>query len=128
MRGKAIVPEGAAPPLAPYSPGMIIGKVLYVGGTLAMDAQGRTVATGDIAGQTRFVLEAIRQVVEAAGGSMKDIAFNHVFIKNLADYGAMNGVYKEFFPDVPPARYCIRADLVKDEFLIEIASIAHIGE
>jgi aminoacrylate peracid reductase len=39
----------------------------------------------------------------------------------------MNEVYREYFPSNPPARYCIRADLVKPEFLVEIASIAHVG-
>jgi aminoacrylate peracid reductase len=39
----------------------------------------------------------------------------------------MNEVYKESFPNNPPARFCIRADLVKPEFLVEIASIAHLG-
>jgi aminoacrylate peracid reductase len=38
----------------------------------------------------------------------------------------MNEVYREYFPANPPARYCIRADLVKPEFLVEIASIAHV--
>ena len=38
----------------------------------------------------------------------------------------MNKVYREYFPADPPARYCIRADLVKPEFLVEIASIAHL--
>ncbi|HEX7054341.1 MAG TPA: Rid family hydrolase [Burkholderiales bacterium] len=43
------------------------------------------------------------------------------------DYAAMNEVYREYFPATPPARYCIRADLVKPEFLVEISSIAHLA-
>jgi aminoacrylate peracid reductase len=66
-------------------------------------------------------------VLEAAGGSLKDVAFNHIFLKDLKDYAAMNEVYREYFPKDPPARYCIRADLVKPEFLVEIASIAHLA-
>ena len=76
--------------------------------------------------QTRFILESIRAVLEAAGGSLRDIAFNHIFRKDLKDYAAMNEVYREFFPAQPPARYCKRTDLVKPEFLVEIASIAHL--
>ena len=101
-------------------------NVLYVSGTLAMDAEGNTVGVGDAAAQTRHILESIRSVVEAAGGSMDDIVFNAIFLVDLADYGAMNKVYAEFFPQEPPARYCIRADLVKPEFLVEIASIVHL--
>jgi aminoacrylate peracid reductase len=121
-----IVPKGSAPPLAPYSPGAKSGNTIYVSGTLAIDKAGQTVGVGDAKAQTRFILESIRAVLEAAGGSLKDIAFNHIFLKDLRDYAAMNEVYREFFPEKPPARYCIRADLVRPEFLVEIASIAHL--
>ena len=120
-------PKGAPPPLAPYSPGSLgIGPVLYVSGTLALDRDGKVIGAGDVRAQTRAVLESIKSVIEAAGGSMRDIAFNAIFLKDLADYKAMNEVYAEYFPSNPPARYCIRADLVRDEFLVEIASTAHL--
>jgi aminoacrylate peracid reductase len=122
-----VVPKGSAPPLAPYSPGAKAGNVVYVSGTLAIDKDGKTVGVGDVKAQTRFVLETVKSVVEAAGGSLKDVAFNHIFLKDLKDYAAMNEVYREYFPSSPPARYCIRADLVKPEFLVEIASIAHLA-
>ncbi len=127
MAFKVIVPEGSPPPLAPYSPGAKAGNVVYVSGTLALDAQGKTVGIGDVRAQTRQVLEGIKSVLQAAGGSMSDIAFNQIFLKDLADYAAMNEIYREYFPKGPPARYCIRADLVKPEFLVEIASTAHVG-
>ena len=127
MPFKPVVPKGSAPPLAPYSPGAKAGNAVYVSGTLAIDKDGKTVGAGDVKAQTRFVLESIKSVLEAAGGSMKDIAFNHIFLKDLKDYAAMNEVYREYFPSSPPARYCIRADLVKPEFPVEIASIAHLS-
>ena len=82
-----IIPEGSAPPLAPFLPGAKAGNTI---------------------------------------GSIRDIAFNHIFLKDLKDYAAMNEVYREYFTASQPARYCIRADLVKPEFLVEIASIAHL--
>ena len=128
MPYKVIVPEGSAPPLAPYSPGTRAGNAVYVSGTLALDADGNTVGIGDAKAQTRHVLEAIRSVLEAAGGSLKDVTFNQVFLSDLGDYAEMNEVYREYFPADQPARYCIRADLVKPEFLVEIASVAHIED
>jgi len=125
---KPVVPAGSPPPLAPYSPGARAGNVLYVSGTLALDAAGKLVGAGDVRAQTRHVLESIKSVLAAAGGTMSDIAFNQIFLKTLADYAAMNEVYREYFPANPPARYCIRADLVKPEFLVEIASTAHLAE
>jgi len=127
MPFKPVIPAGSPPPLAPYSPGARAGNVLYVSGTLALDAAGKLVGAGDARAQTRHVLETIKSVLAAAGGKMTDIAFNQIFLKDLADYAAMNEVYREYFPANPPARYCIRADLVKPEFLVEIASTAHLA-
>ncbi len=126
MPKRPIIPEGSPPPLAPYSPGVVADNVLYVSGTLAMDAAGKTIGVGDAAAQTRAVLESIKSVIEAGGGTLADVAFNHIFLKDLADYAKMNAVYAEYFPKEPPARYCIRADLVRPEFLVEICSIAHL--
>jgi len=127
MPKRPIIPAGSPPPLAPYSPGALANGVLYVSGTLAMDASGKTIGVGDVTAQTRAVLESIKSVVEAAGGTMADIAFNHIFLKDLADYAKMNAVYAEYFPTEPPARYCIRADLVRPDFLVEICSVAHLN-
>jgi aminoacrylate peracid reductase len=102
------------------------GEALYVSGTLSLDADGKLVGDGDATAQTRQVLESIKSVITAAGGTMADVTFNMIFLKDFADYPKMNAVYAEYFPSPCPARYCIRADLVKPEFLVEIASIAHI--
>jgi aminoacrylate peracid reductase len=126
MSYRVIVPKGSAPPLAPYSPGTKAGNVIYVSGTLALDSSGNLVGKGDVKAQTQHILETIKAVLEAAGGSLKDVAFNQIFLSDMGGYAAMNEVYREYFPDNPPARYCIRADLVQPEFLVEIASIAHL--
>lgn len=122
-----IIPQDSPPPLAPYSPGVKADNVVYVSGMLALDKQGKLVGAGDVAAQTRQVLENIKDVLEAAGGSMSDVVFNAIFLADMSHYAQMNAVYKTYFPDRPPARYCIRADLVKPEFLVEIASTAHLA-
>lgn len=127
MSKEIIIPANASPPLAPYSPGVRAGETIYVSGCLAMDSSGKTVGQGDVRAQTKAVLEAVKAIVEEGGGTMADIAFNAIFLKDLNDYAAMNEVYRTYFPEKPPARYCIRADLVKPEFLVEISSIAHLS-
>ncbi len=127
MPKSVVIPPGTGKPLAPYVPGTLADGVLYVSGTLAFDRDNNVVHVGDAAAQTRHVLETIKGVVEAAGGTMDDIVFNHVFLKDWADYGAINGVYAEYFPGEKPARYCIQCGLVKPDALVEIASIAHLG-
>jgi aminoacrylate peracid reductase len=127
MPKTTVVPPNSAPPLAPYSPGTKADGVVYVSGMLALDAAGKVVGQGDVKAQTRAVLDAVKAVVEAAGGTMRDVTYNAIFLKDLTDYSAMNEVYAEYFPTEPPARYCIRADLVRPEFLVEVSSIAHVG-
>ena len=126
MSKKVIVPKGSPPPLAPYSPGVLAGDTLYIAGTLALDAKGNLVGANDVRKQTRQVLENIGAVLSTAGGSFADIVNNTIYLKTYQDYSAMNEVYGEFFPSAPPARACIKAELVKPEFLIEIASVAYL--
>jgi aminoacrylate peracid reductase len=82
---------------------------------------------GDAAAQTRHILGMIAITLQAAGVNLGDVVMNHIFLKDMADYAAFNAVYAEHFPGAKPARYCIRADLVKPECLVEIASVAHRG-
>jgi aminoacrylate peracid reductase len=124
---EAINPPQFPTPIAPYSAGAKAGGVLYVSGILALGEGGTVLHVGDPAAQTRHVLEAIKTTVEAAGGTMADIAMNHIFLKSMADYAAFNRVYAEYFPGDKPARYCICADLVKPDCLVEIASVAHVA-
>jgi aminoacrylate peracid reductase len=102
--------------------------VVYVSGTLAFDKDNNMVHPGDAAAQTRHVLETTKSVIETAGGTMEDVTFNAIFIRDWADYAALNSVYAEYFPGEKPARYCIQCGMVKPEALVEIASIAHIGQ
>ncbi len=126
MPKQIILPAGTGKPLAPYVPATQADNIIYVSGTLAFDENNNVVHVGDAAAQTRHILETIKKVIETAGGSMDDVTFNHVFVKDWADYGAINTVYAEYFANDKPARYCVQVGLVKHEALVEIASIAHI--
>lgn len=128
MPKQIVVPEGTGTPLAPYSPGTQADGVVYVSGTLPFDHDNNVVFPGDAAAQTRHVLNTIKDVVEEAGGTMADVTFNMIMIKDWDDYAMINAVYADFFPGDKPARYCIQCGLVKEEALIEIASIAHVGQ
>jgi len=128
MPKQSIIPAGSGKPLAPYVPGSMADGVVYVSGTLPFDKDNNVVHVGDAAAQTRHVLETIKGVVEAAGGSMHDVTFNMIMLTDWANYAKVNEVYAEYFPGEKPARYCIQCGLVKADALIEIASIAHVGQ
>jgi aminoacrylate peracid reductase len=127
MSKQVVIPEGTSAPLVPYVPATKADNIVYVSGTLAFDENNNVICIGDAAGQTRHILETIKKVIETAGGTMDDVTFNSIFIKDWADYTAVNTVYAEYFPGDKPARFCIQCGLVKPDALIEIASIAHVG-
>jgi aminoacrylate peracid reductase len=128
MPKQAIIPPGTGKPLAPYVPGTLADGILYVSGTLPFDKDNNVVHVGDAAAQAQHVLTTIAGVVAAAGGTMDDVTFNMIMIKDWADYAKINAVYATFFPGDKPARYCIQCGLVKPDALVEIATIAHIGK
>jgi aminoacrylate peracid reductase len=127
MPKQAIIPAGTATPIAPFVPGTMADGIVYVSGTLPFDKDNNVVHVGDASAQTRHVLETIQRVIATAGGTMDDVTFNMIMIKDWADYAKVNAVYAEFFPGTKPARYCIQCGLVKPDALVEIASIAHVG-
>jgi aminoacrylate peracid reductase len=121
-----VIPAGSGKPIAPFSPGATADGVLYVSGTLPFDKDNNVVHPGDAAAQARHVLELIKGVIGAAGGTMADVTMNHIFLTDWANYAAINAVYAEYFPGDKPARYCIQCGLVKPEALVEIATVAHL--
>ena len=123
----AINPPQFPTPIAPFSAGAKAGDTVYVSGTLALGEGGTVLHVGDATAQTRHVLEVIKTTLEAAGATMADVAFNHIFLKDWTDYPAMNAVYAEYFPGAKPARYCIQCGLVRPDSLVEIASVAHLS-
>ncbi|AYV45018.1 pyrimidine utilization protein C [Caulobacter flavus] len=128
MPKTVITPPGTGTPIAPFSPGTLADGVVYVSGTLAFDKDNNVAHVGDAEGQTRQVLETIKSVIETAGGTMDDVTMNHIFLTDWANYQTINKVYAEYFPGDKPARYCIQCGLVKPDFLVEIATVAHIGK
>ncbi|MEP7116974.1 MAG: RidA family protein [Acidobacteriota bacterium] len=87
-------------------------------------ASGTIVAEGDIRAQTKAVLENLDATLKKAGSSLANAASVQVYIKNAADFAAMNEVYRTFWKADPPARTTIVADLVVTGGLVEMSVIA----
>jgi aminoacrylate peracid reductase len=105
--------------------GIKAGNHVYVAGMLSTDpVDGSLMGEGDIEVQTRRVLDSIKVVLEAAGSSMDHVTMNQIFLRNLDDYHKFNEIYVTYFPNLLPARFCVRLEMVKPEFLVEIASTA----
>jgi reactive intermediate/imine deaminase len=111
----------------PLSQATLAGNVLYVGGVVAHDARGQLIGKGDIRAQTTQVLENIKALVEAAGGTLLDVTRTTVYLTDLANYAGMNEVYGRYFAVESPSRATVRVDLANPEFLVEIQATAFLG-
>lgn len=105
------------------------GRLLFLAGQTASDDEGQIVATGDIVGQYEKVLQNLRTVVEAAGGTMQDIVKMAIFVGDRDDYRAhlkpLGKVHRTYFGDHYPATALFEISrFFQDGALIEIEGIA----
>ena len=102
-----------------------VGDIVFLSGALGTKPGGGGLADGGIEGQTRQALENIKASATLAGVTMADVAKCTVFLTDVANFQAMNGVYREFFATEPPARTTVAvAGLVVPGALIEIECMA----
>ena len=121
---KAINPPNARPG-GVLSTAVRVGDLVFLSGALGTKPGGGGLADGGIEGQTRQALENVKASASLAGVTMADIAKCTVFLTDVANFQAMNGVYREFFPTEPPARTTVAvAGLVVPGALLEIECIA----
>ena len=122
-----INPPDLIPPVAQYSHGVHVGDLVFVAGEVAIGLDGETIGLGDGEAQTEAILEAIEAVLRDAGGSLKNVVQATIYLKSFDDYASMNRAWERAFGDHRPARAAVRADLVREDLLVEIQAIAHIG-
>ncbi len=107
----------------PLSLGIRAGDFVFTSGQVAFDDKGKVIE-GGIEVQTRVVLQRIEKILKEAGCSLKDVVKTTVWLAEVRDFGRFNAVYAEFFPENPPARSTVRADLMID-VKIEIEALAY---
>ena len=105
------------------------GRALHISGHVSQDADGQTVGRGDMAVQTRQVLDNIRSVLASVGGTMDDIAKVTVFVTDVGRIDEIHQVRAEFFTKPYPASTLVQvAQLIDPDWLIEIEAVAVIPE
>jgi 2-iminobutanoate/2-iminopropanoate deaminase len=95
----------------PLSPAIRAGAFVFVSGMVAINPATGERMHGTVAAETRQILAAMAQVLEAAGSSLGKVVKVNVLIYSMLEYNNMNEVYREFFPDDPPARTVCGAKL-----------------
>ena len=116
--------EKAPAAIGPYSQAVDANGIVFVSGQLPIDPATGTFAGEDIASQTRQSLTNIRSILESRGLSMANIIKTTVLLKDIADFGAMNAVYAEFFTGDYPARAAFQVAALPKDALVEIEAVA----
>ena len=96
-----------SPPVGPFSQAIEVGGFLYISGQVGQDPATGKVVEGGIAAETERVFRNLSAVLKAAGKSFDDVARAGVYLTNMGDFGAMNGIYAKHFRQPFPARTTI---------------------
>lgn len=124
MPNQPVQTSGAPAAIGPYSQGIAAGNTVYVSGQLPIDPATGEFAGPDIASQTRRSLQNIQAILTAQGMEMKDVVKTTVLLADIADFGAMNEVYGEFFSAPYPARAAFQVAALPKGAKVEIEAVA----
>jgi 2-iminobutanoate/2-iminopropanoate deaminase len=111
-------------PVGVYSQAIVSDGFVFVSGQGPINPATNQMELGDIRCETRRVLKNIEAILEASGSSLREIVRIGVFLADLTDFQAMNEVFREFFPDDPPARTTVGAHLPRMK--VEIDCVARV--
>ena len=121
---KRTIASPAAPAaIGPYSQAIELNGTLFISGQLPVVPATGEIPAG-IEAQTRQSLTNVKAILEEAGLSTDDVVKTCVLLQDIKDFGAMNAVYAEFFPNDKPARVCYQVAALPKGALVEIDAIA----
>ena len=121
---ETIFTEAAPKALGPYSQALKVNGFVYCSGQIPINPATGTVEAETIEDQTRQVIKNLAGVLEAAGTSLSAVVKTTVFIKDMNDFAALNGVDAEMFGESKPARSCVEAARLPKDVKVEIEAVA----
>jgi 2-iminobutanoate/2-iminopropanoate deaminase len=125
MTRSAISTNAAPNAVGPYSQAIVAGDFVFCAGQGAIDPSTNEAVHGTVEEETRRTLKNVGAVLDAAGVGFADVVKTNVFLVDINDFAAMNGVYAGFFPDPPPARSTIEVAALPKGFKVEIEVVAY---
>lgn len=112
----------------PYSPIRQAGNLYFVSGQVGIDPDSKE-SSESIEEQTRQALKNLTGVLESVGLSLGNVIKTTVFLRNMDDFEAVNGIYSSYFSGIPPARSCVAVSelprVSNNTILIEIEATAY---
>lgn len=116
-------------PVVGYSRAVRVGPLVHVAGTAAVDAQGKTVAPGDAAAQTRFILKKIEAALAEAGATLAHVTRTRIYVTDISQWEAVGRAHGEAFRDIRPATSMVEVKaLIAPELVVEIEAEAWVEE
>jgi 2-iminobutanoate/2-iminopropanoate deaminase len=115
-------PKGKA--IGPYSLGIANGDIVYISGQIPLDSATGKLVEGDVSAQARQSLENLKSVLEAAGLGFAHVVKTTIFLTDMADFAAVNEVYKGYVSEPYPARSTIAVAALPMAAKVEIEMIA----
>lgn len=109
---------------SPYSYAIKSGDTLFLSGLVSRNGRDNSAVSGDVATQTKVILDNAGQLLHAAGLSHAAIVSSRVYLPDVSSFPGMNEAYRAYFPSAPPARATVQADLAAPQYSVEIAFIA----
>ena len=113
--------------IGPYSQAVVQGGMVYCSGQIALIPSTGALLEGDVAAQTRQVLANLDAVLLAAGSGRSNVVKTTVFLRDMADFKAMNDVYAAFFGEHRPARATVAVAGLPRDVRVEIDCIATVA-
>jgi 2-iminobutanoate/2-iminopropanoate deaminase len=128
---KKIISTSEAPAaIGPYSQAVGSGNLLFCSGQIPLDPKSGQIVSGDIATQTRRVLDNIGAVLKAEGLTFENIVKTTIFLTDLGDFQTVNETYGSYFKQQPPARSTVQVSALPKgaNIEIEVVAVADNGE
>jgi len=124
MSTKKVFSASAPKPIGPYSQAVKVGQLIFSSGQIALDPLSGNLVEGDVASQTKQVIENLRAVLESAGSSLDHVVKTTIYLKNMDDFTRINEIYGNYFAASMPARSTVEVARLPKDVLIEIDCIA----
>jgi 2-iminobutanoate/2-iminopropanoate deaminase len=110
--------------LGPYSQALKVGNFVFCSGQIPINPSTNEITAVTVEDQTRQAISNLSAVLTEAGTSLANVVKTTVFVKDMNDFAAVNGVYAEMFGDTKPARSCVEVARLPKDVKVEIECIA----
>ena len=119
----SIATSAAPAAIGPYSQAVVAGNLLFVSGQIPLEPESGELVGGDIESQTRRVLDNLKAIIQAARADMDRVVKTTIFLADMNDFAAVNGVYAEYFKATLPARATVQVAGLPKGVPVEIEAV-----